>query len=177
MQRIYFIFYFALISFLSNCGYTTKVSTIYKQDKIFIIPVKNQIDITSEDRRYSNYKVLPIFLEKKLTNAIVSRFNTDGYFKVVNDKEDTLQLETSILDYKKEALRYTDSDDIKEQRLRLTVRVKLIDAKGKILKEKNVVGDTSFFLIGPQKKSESAAQEELIQDVARRISEVVAEEW
>ncbi|MCM8787222.1 MAG: LPS assembly lipoprotein LptE [Candidatus Omnitrophica bacterium] len=177
MQGIYYIFYFALIFILSNCGYTTKVSTMYKQDRIFIIPAKNQIDITSENRRYSNYRVFPVFLEKKLTNAIISRFNTDGYFKVVDNKESALRLETNILDYKNEALRYTDSDEVEEQRLRLTVQIKLIDPEGKVLQEKNIVGDTSFFLIGPQKKSTNAAEEELIEDVARRISEAVAEEW
>lgn len=167
---------FILFIFIYSCGYTTR-AFIYKESKIFISPVVNNVNITSEDRRYSTYTSYPILLEKRLTNALINKFNIYGNLKVSNTKEDALLLECSINNYDKEALRYSDSDNITEQRLRLTVHIKLFDSSGNLLKERDILGETTFFLEGPNTKSESQAQEALIDDTARRIFESVVEGW
>ncbi len=159
-----------------GCGYTTRSFT-YDGNAILISPVVNKIDITSETRKYSNYTTYPILLENRLTNEIVTQFNIDGGLKVVNDDPEALKLSCTITDYKKETMRYTESDDVKEQRLRLFVQVILVGKDAAELKNKNITGETSFFLTGPNQKSESAAQMDLIEDTARRIVEAVVEEW
>ncbi|MCP4652856.1 MAG: hypothetical protein GY858_05680 [Candidatus Omnitrophica bacterium] len=165
-----------LVLNLYGCGYSTMASS-YSENKIFIVPVENKVNITSEARNYSNYNSFPLLLEKKLTNSLVNQFNTDGHFKVVSTQDEALVLECKVDNYEKTALRYTDSDDVKEQRLRLRVTVKLSDSSGAMLDTKKVVGQTSYFLSGPNRKSEAAAQVELIEDTVRRISEVVVERW
>ena len=160
----------------SGCGYTTR-GFVYESDKIIIYPVENKIDIASGGRRVSGYVNFPILIENKLTNELVNKFNVDGHLKVVSQDLGALRLACTVNSYSKEALRYTDSDDIREQRLRLHVHIQLVHSKGKLLKDKLVVGESTFFLSGPNQRSEVSAQGDLIDDTARRISEAVLEEW
>ena len=170
------LFIAALVFIVTGCGYTTSGSK-YTGSKIIVSPITNKIDITSEQRKYSGYVSYPVLIEKRLTNEVVSRFNSDGHIQVVNSAPMALSLTCVVNDYKKEALRYTESDDIKEQRLRLYVSIELKSYEGETLKAKNVVGESSFFLSGARRKSETAAQAELIDDTARRIVEAIIEEW
>lgn len=163
-----------LIFVFTGCGYTTR-GFIYQTSKILIEPITNKIDITSEDRKYSGYTTYPILIENRLTNEIVNKFNIDGNLKVVNNDNEALKLICEITDYKKEALSYSkeNRDEVSEQRLRLHVKIKLVDVSGEILKDKIIVGETTYFLTG----SETAAQGDLIEDTARRVLESVVEEW
>lgn len=164
------------LCFLAACGYSTR-GFIYKERRIVISPLLNRIDIASTGRRTSGYANFPVLIENRLTSRIINKFNIDGGLKVVNQAQGALELGGEVLSYEKQALRYTDNDDIKEQRLRLTVHVKITDSLGEILQDKNIVGEASFFLTGPNVRSETVAQEDLINDTARRISELVLEAW
>ncbi len=159
-----------------GCGYTTR-GFVYDGNTLIIEPAVSKIDITSESRRYSNYTSFPILIENRLTNELVNRFNIDGGLKVVNTDPKALKLSCEVYEYNKATLRYTDSDDVKEQRLRLYVRMKLVDSEGEDLKVKTIIGETEYFLSGANSKSETAAQIDLIEDTARRILEAVVEEW
>lgn len=159
--------------YFSGCGYTTR-SFVYHRDKIFITPITNRMDITSQERGSTSF---PILLEKKLTNVLVDKFNINGHLKVVSKEEDALKLTCFIDNYEKDALRYTDSDEIKEQSLRLYIHMTLTDFTGEILKEEQIVGKTSYFLTGLSQKSETAAWTNLVDDTARRILEAVTEKW
>lgn len=161
---------------LESCGYSTK-GFFYAEKEIFITPVKNSIDITSQERKNAEWTTYPILLEKQLTNSLVDRFNTDGYLKVVNNEQGSLKLSCTITRYEKEALRHTDTDNVEEQRLRLFVDMVLNDSKGEVLKSKTVIGETSYYLSGSRQKSEASARQDIIEDTARRITEVVIEEW
>lgn len=158
---------------LTGCGYTT-AGFFYAENKIFISPVINKVDITSENRSYSNYTTFPILIEKRLTNLIIAKFNRDGHLKVVNTGEEALTLACVVRRYEKEGLRYDNQEDVEEQRLRLHVEMILRDSQKKELKNKEVVGETTYYLSA---KSEESAQEDLIEDAARRILEAVVEEW
>ncbi|MBN3039783.1 MAG: hypothetical protein JW867_01510 [Candidatus Omnitrophica bacterium] len=162
-----------IIIFLVSCGYTTR-GFLYDGYKIKIKPVENKINITSEDRKYSGYTSFPILIENRLTNEIVTKFNIDGGLKVVNEDPEALSLTCTVDDYKKETVRYTDNDDVEEQRLRLYVNIILVDSSGKELIKKTVVGESTYFI---NRASEESAQIELIDDAARRIVEAVAEAW
>lgn len=158
---------------LSGCGYTTR-GVVCEYDKVMIEPVVNKINITSEHRGQSGYVNFPILIENKLTNELVNKFNIDGQLKVVSYEFDAFRLTCTVNNYRKETLRYEDNDDVKEQRLQLCVCMKLTNPKGETVKEKNVVGETTYFL---NQKSETSAQVDLVDDTARRILEAVVEEW
>ncbi|MCF7871105.1 MAG: hypothetical protein K9L95_03860 [Candidatus Omnitrophica bacterium] len=158
---------------IGGCGYSTR-GFKYKEGSIRIKPVVNKINITSENRKYSGYTAYPRLIEDRLTNRLVSEFNIQSNLDVVSESRNALELECQVTGYRRQTLRYTDSDDPEEQRLRLEVKMTLISSAGEILKEKNIVGQASFFL---NSKSEVAAQNDLIDDTARRITEAVVEEW
>lgn len=170
---ILFVFFLS-----SGCGYTTRGS-MYAGRKLMVIPVINKIDVTAFSEKTSGYVNFPILIENKLTNEIVSRFNTDGQLKVVSQDSEALVLTCSVNNYTKHTLRYDEDQDgeVKEQRLRLYTNIKLRAADEKVLIERDVVGETSYFLSGANQKSESAAQTDLVEDTARRISEAVLEQW
>ena len=157
---------------ISGCGYTTG-GFVGQTNQIVIEPVINKINITSESRKYSDYTTFPVLIENKLTNEIVNKFNIDGNLKVTNEDIQALKLTCVVADYRKETLRYEEDDDVKEQRLRLHVNIKLADSKGKILKDRQVVGETTYMVSG----SEAAAQVDLVDDTARRVVEAVVERW
>ena len=165
-----------LLLIVVGCGYTIR-GFVYDENTIIIKPVINKINITSESRKYSDYTSFPILIENRLTNEIVSQFNIDGNLKVVSEDPNALKLVSTVKDYSRETLRYTDSDAVSEQRLRLHAHIKLTSGDGKVLKDKSVVGETTYYLTGANQKSESAAQVDLINDTARRICEAVTEEW
>ncbi len=169
------LFFLILIAFC-GCGYTTR-GFVYSSNKILVVPTLNKINITSEAQRYSTYTSYPILIEKRFTNELINRFNIDGHLKVVSTDTDALKLTSEITQYTKEALRYTGTEDVNEQRLRLYVNIKLTDPSGKVLKSENIVGETSYFLNGPSAISESQAQELLVEDTGRRVIEAVVEEW
>lgn len=160
----------------SGCGYTTR-AYVYPESSIHIPPAKNEINIATESRKYSSYQSFPVLIENRLTNKVIRQFNTKSDLKVVKSSTNALSLDLVVTNYTKEALVYTDSDDVKEQRLRLSVAMTLTDSNQDILKKRTVVGETSFSLTGPNAKSESAAQVDLVDDTARRILEAVVEEW
>ncbi len=168
-----------LIFILVGCGYTTSgFVSVYEEDSIIIEPAVNDIDITSETRKFAGYTTFPILIENKLTNEIINKFNIDGHFKVVSQGPNALRLSCVVTDYTKETLRYEEEDDdVEEQRLRLYTQVKLLSSSGEILKHEQVVGETTYFLTGAQSKSETSAQIDLVDDTARRISEAVIEAW
>jgi len=165
---------FSLI--LLGCGYTTR-GFLHEGESILIAPVKNKIKIAKESRKYAGYVSYPVLIEKRLTNALIERLQTDGHLRVTSSEPYDLKLAIDIIDYKKETLRYTDSDDIEEQRLWLVVSMSLADNNNNIINKKEIRGETTFFLIGSHQKSESAAQVELVSDTARRILEAVIERW
>ena len=165
-----------LLLIVVGCGYTTR-GFIYAEDTIIIEPVINKIDITSEDRKFSNYASFPILIENRLTNELISKFNIEGNLKVVNEDPKALNLACTVHNYDKETLRYDESDEVSEQRLRLHVRIELKSGDGEVLKNKNVIGETTYYLSGANQESESSAQVDLIDDTARRICEAVTEEW
>jgi len=161
---------------ISGCGYTVG-GFKYQGSKLVISPAVNKIDITSESRKYSGYVTYPVLIEDELTNALIRQFNIDGHLIVVSRSPQALGLSCIINQYKKETLRYNNDDDPEEQRLRLYVKMKLVSAQDEVLQERNIVGETEYFLIGRNAKSEEAAQIDLVNDTARRIVEAVVEEW
>ncbi|MDD5070779.1 MAG: LPS assembly lipoprotein LptE [Candidatus Omnitrophica bacterium] len=165
---------FSLLFF--GCGYRT-TAVLYSETGIIVTPVVNEIDITADNRSYGDYRTFPILLEKRLTNELISKFNIDGSLKVVNFSKNALKIDCVIKDYTKDSLRYSDNDDVEEQRLRLKVRMTLLNSSDEVLQDKIVEGETTYYISGSNSKSESSAQSDLIDDTARRLLEAVVESW
>ncbi len=168
--------FFIFCLLLVGCGYTTR-GFVYNEKSIYISPVVNKVNITEETRAYSSYVSYPILLEKRLTNSLINKFSIESSLKVASTSQDSLNLECQILNYTKEPLRYSNDDRVSEQRLRLVIHFILRDKDGNLLKEKDIIGETTYFLSGVNAKSESEAWTDLIEDTARRIVEAVVEKW
>lgn len=163
---------------IAGCGYTTR-GFIFKEKNIFISPIINNANVMNQESNAIDSAGYPVLLEKKLTNNVVAKFNADGNLRVSNDQgEGTLNLYCAIKDYRKESVRYNSTDStIQEQELDLDVSVKLIDPLNKTLVDANVTGKTSYFLSGSQAKTESSAQDDLVDDAGKRILDAVSEQW
>ena len=83
------------------------------------------------------------------------------------------------MDFRKDPLRYDDSDNVKEYRINLVVNISLWDRReNKLLwQENDFTGDTTYFAAGPQTKSEDAAVVDALNDLSRRIVERTVEQW
>jgi hypothetical protein len=166
---------------LIGCGYTTRAFVDPHIKTIYIQPFINKIDITdelSEDREYKTYFPL---LEVKITKAIVDRFIFDGNLRIGKPETADVILKGELIDYRKDPLRYQDTDNatVTEYRLTLVVNISLVNRKEDTLiwEETNFSGGTTYFTSGPSAKSEEAALSDAVIDLARRIVERTIEEW
>jgi hypothetical protein len=68
---------------------------------------------------------------------------------------------------------------VEEYRLNLVVNLKLWDNKENKLvwQENRFTGETTYFTMGPQAKSEDSAMNDALTDLARRIVERTVEQW
>lgn len=174
------LFYLLFVSvILSGCGYTTR-STISNEFKtIYITPFVNKIDITSEEYTGNKYKVYRPLLETEITKAVQNRYLLDGNLKPVNKENADLVLQGDLVDFRRDPLRYTDSDDVAEYRLNLVVNIALKDVKKeKVLwEENNFTGQYTYFPTGSQATPESKAINSAVEDLARRVVERTVEQW
>lgn len=168
---------------LSGCGYTTRSMIHTKYKTIYIEPFLNKIDITRETDYQSKYKTYRPFLETDVTKVVNDRFLFDGNLKPIRGSTADLVLKGEVVDFSRDALRYTDNDDVEEYRINVRVNISLWDtAQEKMLWEENNftgIGDyfTSFYPVAADRKDESVAVKEAIDDLARRIVERAVEEW
>jgi hypothetical protein len=175
-------FVFALVFFtllgLSGCGYTTKSMLPENIRRVHVPPVNNSIDLSSEISEKTPFRVYRPGLEVELTNGIINRFIFDGQLHVTSEDKADAILKATLVDYRRDALRYSDSEDIQEYRLSVTVDAALIQkSDGKPLWQERVTGDTTFFLAGPRALSEDQATAKAVEDVARRVVEKTIEYW
>lgn len=164
---------------LSGCGYTTRSMISAKYKTIYVKPVVNRIDITQEADAALKYKIYRPLLDTDLTKAIIDRCVFDGNLMPVKSEDADLVLESELIDFRKEPLRYTENDDVEEYRVNITVNMSLRDNKKKevLWQEKSFTGDQTYFTTGQNVKSEDSAINEAITDLARRIIERIVEEW
>jgi len=163
----------------AGCGYTTRSLVSSQYATIRIPPFANKIDITLEGDTQSRYKVYRPMLETEVSRAVVNRFIYDGSLKVSADAAADLVLEADLVEFRRDPLRFTSNNDVEEYRLNIVVHLRLKDGKRNALlwEEKNFTGDATYFVSGPQAKSEDTAITDAIKDIARRIVERVVEQW
>lgn len=159
----------------SGCGYTTKSTLPKSIQTIRVEPFKNSINYTEGSGRNIYFPLL----EVKSRNAVIDRFLFDGNLKVVELPQANLILKGELKNYQRTALRYTDDDDVQEYRVHVIVSFELTDARSGEISwtEPNFVGEATYFVTGPSARSEEAAVDDAILDLARRIVERTIENW
>lgn len=166
------------VSLASGCGYTTKSGLPENIRRIHVEPVKNGISLSEEISDKTPFRVYRPGLEVEITNALINRFIFDGTVQVTPAERADAVLKASLVDYQRDALRYSDGEDVQEYRLSVTLDATLEQVSdGKVLWSKRLVGDTTFFLRGSRAVSEDVATTKAVEDVARRAVEQTIEVW
>jgi hypothetical protein len=170
---------YSLLVTVSGCGYTTRSLIADKFKTIYVAQFANKIDITREGEAASRYKLYRPMLEQDITQAVINKFLWDGNLKPRKEADADLTLIGELVEFRRDPLRYTSSDDVEEYRLNLVVNLKLWDNKEKKLlwQENRFTGETTYFTMGAQAKSEDSAMNDALTDLARRIVERTVEQW
>ena len=180
MKKHFLVWIFLILAAtgFSGCGYSTKSLLPENIKRLYVPPMKNGIDLSSEISDKTPFRVYRPGLEVELTNGIINRFIFDGQLKITSDEKADARLETTLVDYRRDALRYTKGEDIQEYRLNVTVECSFVQkSDGKVLWHERLTGDNTFFLSGPRALSEDAASAKAVDDVARRVVERTVEYW
>lgn len=168
---------------IGGCGYTTRSMISDKFRTIYITPFVNKIDITRETDVASKYKIYKPLIETDITKAVINKFLFDGNLKPVKQANADLVFRGEVVEFRRDPVRYTDSDEVEEYRINVVVNISLWDNKeNKVLwQENNFTGDSTYFTsFAPatvEKKSDDAAISAAIADLARRIVERTVEQW
>ena len=152
--------------FITGCGYTTKAYFLPKHIK--------SIHIETFENKTGRPNI-----ENDLRNKIIARFQDDGILRIASRETADVILGGEVTNYLRQALRYSNNEDVREYRLSITVDFELFDKiKNKVIvKETNFAGDTSFYLTGALAKSESDARVDALDDLAKRILNSVTTIW
>lgn len=179
------LFLLSAVCFLFSafgCGYSTHSVYHGPYKTIFIEPFANKVDILSEDatstsQRFRTYHPL---LETDLRTAVINRFMFDGGLRIAAKEGADVVLKGELIDYRRDALRYENNqEDVAEYRVSLIMRLTLFK-KGEekpLWNEPGFIGDATYFTSGAQAKTEKAALDVAIADLARRVVERTIENW
>ena len=177
------IFLFSLMVFsiiyISGCGYTTGSLLPSNLKTIYVDNFKNEINISNEVTESSRYTLYRPGIEDEITNALVNRFVFDGNLKIATEKNADLILRGKLTAYKQEALRYDRDDNVQEYRVRITINMELENTLNHKISwtETGFAGESTYNTEGRLATSESAAAEEAIEDLVRRVVERTVECW
>jgi hypothetical protein len=168
-----------LSALLPGCGYTTRSMICNKYKTIYVSPFLNKIDITREQDAANRYRVYKAMLETDITKAVIDKFLFDGNLKPVKQPNADLILKGEVIEFRRDPVRYTNDDDVEEYRINILINLKLIDAKTEevVWQEDSFTGDSTYFVRGPDAKSDDAGISEAISDLSRRVVERTVEQW
>jgi hypothetical protein len=172
-----------LSTVLTGCGYTTRSMISNEFKTIYVVPFMNKIDITQETDVASKYRIYRPMLESDITRYVTNKFLSDGNLKPVKGESADLILKGEVIEFRKDPLRYNDSDEVTEYRINLVVNIGLWNRKEDKLvwEEKQFTGDTTYFTSFASgdvtKKTDDTAISDALDDLARRIVERTVEQW
>lgn len=168
---------------IGGCGYTTRSMISNKFKTIYVVPFVNKIDITQESSVGTKYRLYKPMLETDVTRAVTNKFLFDRNLRPTREEFADLLLRGEVVEFRRDPLRYTDSDEVEEYRINIIVNISLWDKKENQLvwEEKNFTGDYTYFTsyapAGVVTKTDDAATTEAINDLAHRIVERTVEQW
>ncbi len=170
MKKVSSLLVFLLI--LSGCGYTQKAVLPENVKTIHVDTVKNAIPI----ERLFGY--VP-GLEITITNAIIKRLNRDGNLQVVPKDQADAVLESELVSFDQEGLRFNNLESVEEYRLYLVLAMRLRNVKtGQIIwEEPNFSGDAEYFVSGVRSIAREEAAQQAVERLARNVVDRVVEDW
>ena len=179
-KKLYVLLFIVFLSTIfSGCGYTAGSLLPPNTKTIYVDNFKSTIDVGKEVTEGSKYELYRPGVENDVTNAIVDRFTFDGNLKITPREKADLILEGKLTEYKKEALRYDNADNVEEYRVKIVVDMEAIRASdNKILwTEKGFKGEATYNTTGNFATSEQVARDQALVDLARRVVERTIEGW
>ena len=164
-----------LVLTIAGCGYTTGSLLPSNYHRIAILPFQNKVT-------YINENIQGLYvpqLEGNVRTAIIDRFLFDGNLRIADPDKADLVLSGDLIGFEQNELRQDINQNVQEYRARVVVSLTLTDAAtGKVLwKEPSFAGETTYFLAGPQAKTQSAAIDAALTDLATRVVERTVENW
>ena len=164
---------------LAGCGYTARPGLVSYLRTIYVKPFVNKIDLTELTTNYQRFPLYRHGLESNVTTAVVNRFQFTGLLRPASSEKADSRLEGELVEFRRDALRYNASQQVEEWRLSVVVNVQFYDLHTNVLEweEARFTGDTTYFELGANTESESAALDRAVQDLARRIVERTVENW
>jgi len=175
-------FYLPVLLFLflvSGCGYTTRSLLPSNLKNIRVDNFVNGIKVAAEQSNVRMYRGYRPGMEVDLTRAVIKKFLLDGTLKITSESNADITLKGTLVDYKRDALRYDANDNVEEYRIKLIVELELTNNKtGAVMwTEKGFAGETTYRTGGALAKSDDAAVNDAIDDLSRRIVERTVEAW
>ncbi len=157
---------------LSGCGYTRKTVLPRNIKTIYIETVKNKLSVDDI------YMYQP-GLEMNITNAVIRRLQQDGTVKVAKKENADAILKTDLLALEQEGLRYNQLEEVKEYRLFIVVKLRLVDAKtgDLIWAEPNFTGDNEYYVTNVTSIGEQKAAVDAVERLAYNIVDRIVEDW
>ena len=179
MKKAFIVFFAASLLFAPGCGYTTRSLLPSDLKTIYVDNFKNSIGVTDEQSNIRMYRGYAPGMERSLTKAVIDKYLFDGNLKIATESNADLILRGELVDYERQPLRYDANNNIEEYRIKLIVNIELENRKtGRTMwTEKGFAGETTYRTSGTLVKSENAAIQDAIDDLARRIVERTVEAW
>ena len=167
------------ICLIAGCGYTNRSLLPSNIKTIRVDNFKNDIKVTAEQSNARMYRGYKPGMEVNMTRSLINKFLLDGTLKIASESDADLMLKSSLIDFKRDALRYDANDNVEEYRIKLIVNLELSNAKtgAMMWKEKGFSGETTYRTSGSLAKSDDAAVNDAIDDLSRRIVERTVEAW
>ena len=164
-----------LLLFCAGCGYTTGSLLPSNYHTLYVEPFNNKVSYVSETTRGT---YIPL-LETKVHGAVVNRFQFDGHLKIKDSDAADLVLKGDLTGFERDELRLTDAQNVQEYRVRIIMSLTMVDtASGETWwSEPSFAGEATYFTTGPQARSESAALDDALLDLSRRVVERTIENW
>ena len=156
----------------SGCGYTRKTVLPRNFKTIYVETVKNKL-IVEDIYAYQQG------LEMDITNAVIRRLQQDGTVKVVSQKNADVILKTDLLSFEREGLRFDQLEEVKEYRLFIVVKLKLVDAKtgDLIWEEPNFTGDNEYYVTNVTSIGDQKASVDAVTHLAYNIADRIVQDW
>ncbi|MCX6355413.1 MAG: LptE family protein [Candidatus Aureabacteria bacterium] len=150
----------------SGCGY--RVGAVNLDDPIKTVYIPGVKNNTTEPA-----------IQARATSKIVTAFQVDGTYTVVNEKDADAILEVTLASYNRSALRFDKNDVTREYRLTIGAEVVLRDARTRkvIYTARRVEGEKAFFVTVTLPVSERLATPYALDDLAQHIVERITERW
>jgi hypothetical protein len=176
MKYLFGILLIGMTALTAGCGYTTGSLLPSHYKGIFVAPVANKVDYMNQDQR----SLYVPGMETRVRTALIDRYAFDGNLRPAARDEADMELDVQLTGFDRDELQLTTSSDVKEYRIRIRVAMTMVDRADKdnvLWEEKSFAGEATYFTTGPQARSESAAIDDCLKDLAMRVVARTIEDW